>query len=248
MEKVHLWHKRQCSGDVWEVPSWPDWGRQWVVSPPQSARRLPVPKLQNMLYSHHMHANTPFQALRSAQTALTDDCSTKEVVLVPAHILFRNLGIDLFPRIKVKGHVILLAALNLRLAEWPTNLITTVRWLPIRVSVQTPSPLGVWSPSQWGHDSLRCRSSTGCSAGEEKTRPWGAAVDVLGAKVAPHCENWWSAVNGTERLSTCELRAGPEAWSVRWARLPKWTVQYASGRESWPALWHRLGFGSSPRV
>lgn len=69
-----------------------------------------------MFYPHHMHANAPFQVLRSAWTALTDDCSTKEVVLVPAHILFRNLGVDLFPRIKEKGHVILLAALNLMLA------------------------------------------------------------------------------------------------------------------------------------
>lgn len=64
-------------------------------------------------YPRHTHANTPFQALKSARTALTDDCSTTEVAFVPAHILFRNLCVDLFHRIKEKSCIILL---NLRLA------------------------------------------------------------------------------------------------------------------------------------
>lgn len=62
-------------------------------------------KSSNSSTTPHMDANTTFHASRSARTALTDDCSTKEVELVPAHILFRNLGVDLFPRTKDKGRV-----------------------------------------------------------------------------------------------------------------------------------------------
>lgn len=99
-----LWHIRlaraEQSGSVggWKkAPSWPDWGRRWVVSLPESAHRSPAGESKHVKNTKHVDANTLaiWCEIHRQAVFFTADCSIREVEpAVPAHILFHNRRVE----------------------------------------------------------------------------------------------------------------------------------------------------------